>query len=90
MVGTFNGAAAAKPRKPESLVRRDAECRPFNGAAAAKPRKLGVQAEAGGTAVHLQWSRGCEAAEARILSVALEYSRRPFNGAAAAKPRKRG
>ena len=62
---------------------------PFNGAAAAKPRKLvgGLPSLAGGY-TGLQWSRGCEAAEAPAR-MSGRAKRRSFNGAAAAKPRKR-
>ena len=107
---SFNGAAAAKPRKRGSW-----RCPPpcestFNGAAAAKPRKRGfvgdldraglpsmeprlrsrgsrMRSKPSGAVRCLQWSRGCEAAEACRTG---EGCRRhgTFNGAAAAKPRK--
>ena len=59
---------------------------PFNGAAAAKPRKRQTVDQVRAQ-LCLQWSRGCEAAEAaRARPMACRLS--PFNGAAAAKPRK--
>ena len=66
---------------------------PFNGAAAAKPRKLGRQSRRdvdGRDQPALQWSRGCEAAEARATAAGpgATIPIRAFNGAAAAKPRK--
>ena len=60
---------------------------PFNGAAAAKPRKPGGAGDFLGF-FPLQWSRGCEAAEARTRLTGQSNST-TFNGAAAAKPRKR-
>ena len=84
----FNGAAAAKPRKPVTrAVPPRFEIRPFNGAAAAKPRKPGGAGDFLGF-FPLQWSRGCEAAEARTRLTGQSNST-TFNGAAAAKPRKR-
>ena len=45
----------------------------FNGAAAAKPRKLDTRQAAGVACVKLlQWSRGCEAAEAAMTIVARQ------------------
>ena len=77
----FNGAAAAKPRKPRLTSSRSTPRRSFNGAAAAKPRKH-AETDVFCSALLLQWSRGCEAAEAypgenhvfdRIIS--LQWSR---------------
>ena len=62
---------------------------PFNGAAAAKPRKpSNQQSRRASSGEPLQWSRGCEAAEASGWPCRRPGHRRSFNGAAAAKPRK--
>ena len=111
---SFNGAAAAKPRKPRVAMHSLSASRPFNGAAAAKPRKRlcglvpllprhpsmeprlrsrGSERAADYQSGYgsLQWSRGCEAAEATLRWRPLDETKpkATFNGAAAAKPRKR-
>ena len=108
---SFNGAAAAKPRKRLGRVARllhdvpsmeprlrsrgshqDRVLRHPRRRPSMEPRLRSRGSPAPGdtssTGVTLQWSRGCEAAEAthRFLREALLL---PFNGAAAAKPRKR-
>ena len=83
---TFNGAAAAKPRKLElrGRVACPSRLQWSRGCEAAEATWGNRMTD---VVAHLQWSRGCEAAEARTG----EGRRRrmtTFNGAAAAKPRK--